>query len=240
MRMTQLHHRLKLFRIKSRWRLIEYVHRFRKSARLLVAPPPEKRELIFGISMHRTGTRSLANYLSSVGLRTLHWPWWFNSKLRSNSDASDEEIVALLDVLFYRYDAFTDVPFPGLYRALSQRFPKARFILFVRDSESWWRSIVRHWNLDEVGSRPLGIGEVIQYRLYEPFDKTVINIEDKAIQIAKCEQHTKAVIEHFADQPGRLLVVNLEDPHKNSLVSDFLGLEIRPFKHIKQITLSYC
>ena len=217
----------------ARWRARALAHRVRKGLGLLPGAPPEEKDLVFGIGMHRTGTRSLCEYLEDLGYRSLHWPHWCEWDLKQHLRDDNDRIMKLLDPLFYQYDCFTDVPFAGLYRELDQRFPRGRFILTTRSSESWWRSVVRHWRLGPEGSRRLDPGETIQYRLYEPADKTRISVRDEAIQLAKFERHNAEVREHFADRPGRLLVVDLADPDKNERISAFLGKPTRPYPHVQ-------
>lgn len=217
----------------ARWRAGAFAHRVRKSLGLLTGVPPEEKELVFGIGMHRTGTRSLSHYLEALGYRSLHWPHWCEWDLKQHLGADNDRIMKILDPLFYQYDCFTDVPFAGLYRELDRRFPRGRFILTTRSPESWWRSVVRHWNLGPEGSRLLDPGEMIQYRLYEPADKTRISMTDERIQVEKFQRHNARVQEHFADRPEKLLVVDLGDPGKNEKVSAFLGKPTRPYPHVQ-------
>jgi hypothetical protein len=220
----------------ARWRARAFRHRVRKGLGLLPRPLPEEKPLVFGIGMHRTGTRSLCEYLDDLGYHSLHWPHWCEWDLKHNLGRDNRAIMRLLDPLFYEYDCFTDVPFAGLYRELDQRFPRGRFILTIRDSQSWWRSVVRHWGLATTGARPLDPGETIQYRLYEPVDKTRIRMDDRETQIAKFERHNSDVQEHFTSRPGRLLVVDLADGRKNEKISAFLGKPTKPYPHVQDNT----
>jgi hypothetical protein len=216
---------------RTRWRARVLAHRLRRRLGRLPKPSPEDRELVFAVGMHRTGTRSLSLYLEELGFRSLHWPWWCEADLRKNLD-SDDRIMEVLEPLFYQYDCFSDVPFPGLYKILDQRFPRSRFILTCRDPEGWWQSVVKHWGLETKGRLTLDPGEFIQYKLYEPFDKAVITMDDRDLQIAKFERHNREVRRHFAARKEQLLVLDLKDAEINRKISEFLGKQTKPYPHV--------
>ncbi|MGD8533532.1 MAG: sulfotransferase [Gammaproteobacteria bacterium] len=214
------------------WKVQLAIHCCRRKFRVGKGSPPEEMRLIFGIGMHRTGTRSLSEYLNNLGLRALHWPWWCERDIGKCLERdNDADVLQLLEPLFYQYDCFLDVPFSGLFRELDSRFPLGRFILTTRDSDGWWNSVVRHWKLDDLQSRPLDPAEFIQYRLYPPRDKTIVSVRDKAIQVAKFERHNLEVQRYFG-KTDKLLVIDLADTDKNAKVSDFLGMPIRPYPHL--------
>ena len=191
--------------------------------------PAGVKEPVFGIGMHRTGTRSLCAYLNLLGYRALHWPEQYENELGRHIRENGDRMLVLLDPIFQEYDAFADVPFPGLYRELERRFTQARFILTTRSAESWWRSLVRHWKLETRPFHRLNPGEEIQYRLYEPNEKNEARLDDKAIFIAKFLYHNAAVKAHFAGNEHKLLVVDLDDPEKNAKISAFLDKAVKPY-----------
>ena len=189
---------------------------------------------IFGIGFGRTGTRSLARYLQSASYNTIHWPSivdGVNYETRIAAFIGDgarvvEELMPVLD----RYDAFTDVPFPGLYRELADLYPDARFILTTRNLENWWRSVARHWGL-AWGPYQLEPYLQIQYRRYLP-GKTVARLADKALFIEAHEQHIQTA---KADLAGRsLLCLDLDDPRLNANIAAFLGVSSIGFPHVRE------
>jgi len=96
------------------------------------------KEMVIGVGLPKTATTSLCDALSVLGYRTIHyppicrfeggqvrlrWPWWMSG-----------------------YDAMADLPAAVLYRELAERFPRARFILTLRDMDEWLRSSEKHYS----------------------------------------------------------------------------------------------
>lgn len=210
------------------WATYQLWHHTRK--RLGLLPPAADRRIVIGLGLHRTGTRSLSKYLASLGMTDVHWPWWCQPQV--SQCLSDPEAVAdILDPLFYRYDALTDVPFPGLYRVLDRRFPASRFILVRRDPDAWWSSVCRHWDLEQ-RPRRLDPLEVIQYAPYGLSADSVVSVEDRETHIGIFRRHVSEVRAYFVDRPDKLLVVDLEDDRIAARISAFLGEEVLPYPFV--------
>lgn len=136
----------------------------------------------------------------------------------------------VLEPLLYEYDCFADVPFPGLYRVLDRRFPNSRFILVRRDPINWWRSVKKHLELEK-GAYRLHPFEEVVYRQYEPSDACLLTTDDAELLISKFERHSEEVQAYFDGRAAKLLVVDLEDDRINERISEFLGMEVRPYPH---------
>lgn len=107
---------------------------------------------IFCVGRNKTGTTSLEAALKELGYKM--------------GDQTLGE--ALINEYNYRdwkpivdfcktADAFQDAPFswPYTWMAMHINFPKAKFILTVRDEEQWYNSLIRfHSNLFSDGKRP--------------------------------------------------------------------------------------
>lgn len=93
---------------------------------------------IFGIGMHKTGTKTLGKCLTAMGFNVLSW----------NDDVFDlwaeggpEALLPIVE----KYDTFEDWPWTFCYETLAAHFPDAKFILTVRkNSEIWYDSLCRH------------------------------------------------------------------------------------------------
>ena len=105
------------------------------------------RHKIFCVSMQRNGTSSVGDFLEQWALVRIgsprsnknRWPLkWLDGDFESIFSDSD----------FVAADVLEDDPwwFPEFYKVLYHRFPDARFILLDRDSDAWFRSLVRHSN----------------------------------------------------------------------------------------------
>lgn len=78
---------------------------------------------VFGIGCGRTGTKSLARAFDALGYKAVH--------------CTDPGQV-------FFYDALTDVPIAARYRELDVMYPGSKFVLTVRDPDTWKRSWVAH------------------------------------------------------------------------------------------------
>jgi glycosyltransferase involved in cell wall biosynthesis len=79
---------------------------------------------IFGIGIGKTGTTSLTAALNLLGIKTIHLP------------RSLEEVKYV--------DGATDLPIAAAYQELDRLYPSSKFILTIRDTESWLRSYDSH------------------------------------------------------------------------------------------------
>lgn len=125
------------------------------------------------------------------------------------------------------YGAFADVPFPGLYQEMDKLFPRSKFILTVRDPESWWKSLLWHFNFSrEKRLRKYGFYnsfsflEKIQYNKYPP-KSDFLDIKDKDIYIAKFNRHIKEVEKYFKNRSD-LLILEISDKKLWQKLCNFL------------------
>jgi Sulfotransferase domain len=97
------------------------------------------RELkVFGVGLSRTGTRSLTTALRVLGFDTAHYPV---DQATLDTLVRGDARFPLLD----SRDGITDITVAPYYEDLDRAFPKSRFVLTVRDEESWLRSCRFHW-----------------------------------------------------------------------------------------------
>ena len=92
---------------------------------------------IIGVGFQKTGTSSLREALKILGYRV--------------KDTSSRPLIPILRGDFDRvlrmlrnYDAVEDTPWYMIYKELDQRIPGSKFILTLRDEESWFQSVSRH------------------------------------------------------------------------------------------------
>jgi hypothetical protein len=195
---------------------------------------------IFCVSMQRSGTTSVGDWLEAHGLRRAGSPtsvrmgwtrfWW-----QGNHDVIFES-QEFLDA-----EILEDDPWwcPGVYRMVAERFPDARFILLERDEDTWFDSMCRH-----SGGRNPGWTDV-HARIYQREDEWnelslhnpnlqggswgLLSItEHRAHYQSIYRNHGKEVRNYFADQPGRLYHGRLDDPSVFPRMCDFAGLRHNP------------
>ena len=90
-----------------------------------------KKNKVFGIGFHKTGTTTLGACLQQLGYNHVSLDKHaFFLYLNNHVDA--------LLTLMEHYDSFEDWPWPFLYEEAYSRFPGSRFILTTRVNESVW------------------------------------------------------------------------------------------------------
>ena len=100
---------------------------------------------IFCLSMQRSGTSSVGDFLQQWGLkraghqlsRKQQWSInWYNGNFESIF--SDPE--------FQQHEIFEDDPFwcPEFYKYVYHRVPGSKFVLLCRDPDAWFKSMIRH------------------------------------------------------------------------------------------------
>ncbi|MEZ6067178.1 MAG: sulfotransferase [Planctomycetaceae bacterium] len=138
--------------------------------------------------------------------------------------------VTALDLL-ETADALTDIQATAYFKELDTAYPNARFVMTVRDETSWLQSMSRHMNECERRRDPY-INKMHQ-RVYrtERFDEAKLK-EARAA-------HEAEVAEHFADRPGKLLVLPILSQAGDESwrqLCEFLGTARPdvPFPHLNQ------
>ena len=161
---------------------------------------------VFGIGFHKTATTSLANALSYLGYRVTG-PNWVD-----HPDIADTVYDLAFD-LASRFDAFQDNPWPVLYKELDRKFPGSKFILTLRPSDEWIRSVVNHFNEEETPMREwiYGVG---------------CPKGNENVYIARYERHNREVLEYFKDRSEQLLVLNITVGEGWTKLCPFLGKPI--------------
>lgn len=201
---------------------------------------------VFCISMQRTGTTSVGRFFRDFGFRWAGWPQdkknhWSLQWYEGNYEA----IFSSLD--FRIANAYEDSPWwlPGFYRILYHRFPRAKFILFTRDADAWFRSMVKHSNNNVVGSgkmhckayrRELEYFDLLQAGLLNEQTENQLNAEKK-MKLTGLEEHYKDIyrlhtieaLDFFnTHAPDSLFYGQLEDPNKWQKLGAFLGVSVPP------------
>lgn len=104
------------------------------------------------------------------------------------------------------YDAFVDFPMghEDLYQKIDIAVPNSKFILTIRDKQSWKRSFDNYFR-DSVSKR----------------------------RLQKYEKHNRQVVEYFKDKPSQLLVMDIIEGDGWKELCNFLNKPIpdKPFPH---------
>jgi len=166
------------------WRLLLNSLRLRKGRK------------VFAVGFNKCATTSLHGLFTSLGLPSYHGTRW-----RSCDNMW----------LFRTFDCFSD-GIPQDLAKLDRLFPGSKFVLQVRDLESWVYSRLAH--IDRSKRKGIYNGDL-------DWDTT-----ERAVKswILQRNQHHLFVQEYFADRPDDLLVVNfIRDPSAATRVANYLG-----------------
>jgi hypothetical protein len=97
---------------------------------------------LFGIGLQKTGTNSLTVALNLLGVNTIHYP--------HDNQTYDELKRAHYNLsIMQKYQGATDLPIALYYPHLDKQFPNSKFILTVRDLDSWLTSTENHWRVNQ-------------------------------------------------------------------------------------------
>jgi len=148
---------------------------------------------VFCIGYHKTGTTSLYAALTTLGYRVCGTVGddWSADRLAKEGEA---HCIAVME----NFDAAEDMPWPHFYRALDEAFPAAKFILTVREPESWFRSLDNHFGHQETALNAFAYGR----------DHAKAH-GDKEHWIATYEKHNTDVRDYFSARPGDFLEMDL-------------------------------
>lgn len=167
---------------------------------------------IFCIGFQKTGTSSLRDALAQIGYSVTgvfgrDVPL---AELRETYVARGLEIAR-------RYDAVEDMPWPLMFRELDAAFPGSKFILTIRETDRWYKSIATHFGPNPYHIQQLTYG-----------DDAPAPVGHEARYHEVYDAHNAAVREYFAERPGDLLELWLERGHGWDELGAFLGRDDVP------------
>ena len=175
------------------------------------------RQKVFCIGFQKSGTSSLREALRTLGYNVTGV---FGRKVKL-AELKRRYVEMGLEIA-RQYDAVEDMPWPLMYRELDAEFPGSKFILTVRDTDRWWKSISGHFGDNPYHLQQLTYG-----------DDAPAPVGHEARYREVYEAHNAAVMAYFAGRPDALLVMRLEDGDGWDKLCPFLGLPVldTPFVH---------
>lgn len=180
---------------------------------------------IFGIGLSKTGTTSLAHALEILGYKTRDYP--------GLTHYSPGDLASIDESLLDTHDALTDTPIPSFYRELDAKYPGAKFILTVRDSEGWLKSCKKQFT-DKLAAKQ---NEAHNRLFMDLYGSTVF---DEQKFLAGYEKFVGGVLEYFKNRTQDLLVINVVAGEGWEKLCSFLGQPIPeipfPKANVTQIT----
>ncbi|GAB4206018.1 MAG: hypothetical protein OHK0013_22320 [Sandaracinaceae bacterium] len=193
-----------------------------------LGPPTTRKPKVFGLGLSRTGTRSLTAALHLLGWDTIHYP----------TDRATLETLMRGDVRFPhldRYDGITDITVSPYYEDLDRTYPGSKFVLTVRDEESWLRSCANHWSGRPAYQEGEGEDHAIHMEIRRFLRAAVYASDDFEPERFRraYRRHVENVTRYFADRPGDLLVLAITQGEGFEKLAPFLGVPAPsvPFPH---------
>jgi hypothetical protein len=124
-----------------------------------------------------------------------------------------------------KYDVFLDNPWPILYKDLDEKYPGSKFILTLRSTESWIKSVVNYFGNDHTPMREWIYGQ-----------GRGCPKGNEGIYVARYETHNREVQDYFRNRPGDLTVLRLTEGDGWEKLCPFLGTPIPPvaFPHLNR------
>ena len=175
---------------------------------------------IFGIGLSRTGTMSLTAALIELGIRATHFPE--DKATQDELRRGHYHLSALNEVR-----ALTDIPVAPYYAQLDRAFPASKFILTTRPTETWLRSMEKHFEFWIEHNRD----PFTDFVLASTYG--VLHFQPDRMRYVK-ESHEAGVRSYFAGQPHKLLVFDASAGDGWDELCRFLGRPIPegPYPHV--------
>jgi len=163
---------------------------------------------VFGIGFHKTATTSVAAALYILGFNVTGYFGVHDPNIRKT-------VYDIAYDLASRFDAAQDMPWAVIYKELDKKFPGSKFILTVRPSDEWIKSIVNHFK-----------------DYYIPGHEWIYGVRsakgNEEIYIRRYEAHNCEVLEYFKGRPNDLLVMDITKGDGWEKLCPFLNKEIPP------------
>lgn len=183
---------------------------------------------VFGLGLSRTGTRSLTTALQILGFDVLHYPL--------DVDTFSELAYGQYDLTVLKnHDGMTDITVAPYYAQLDKAYPGSKFILTVRDRESWLRSCQNHWFNRPAFKTPKDAEHEQHMKVRRLFRAATYGcygfVPERFSWVF--DQHVRNVMEYFKDRPEDLLILDVCGGEGFDKLAPFLGRPApsEPFPH---------
>jgi len=163
---------------------------------------------IIGVGFQKTGTSTLRD-----ALKVLNY---------SVKDTTTRALIPILKndykkvlKIIEKFDALEDTPWYIIYKELDKLLPGSKFILTIRDEQSWYKSVSRH-----IGNLRSAHHEWIYGKgkgLPKDYKENTINVYNN---------HNKKVVEYFKNRPNDFLIIDFTKGDRWDKLCKFLDKDI--------------
>lgn len=176
------------------------------------------------ISPYRTATQSTNELLISMGYKTIHYGGTVINGFELIG-YPPEYVLEKIAVFADMYEAFSDNPYPVMYKYFDETYPGSKFIMIKRDPDSWYKSIQT-------------LNEFLHKEDIDPFEKTFFtsylkNVPKTFKEISyndyiKCYNSHITAVEQYFKNKDNLLVLDISDDKKGVKIANFLDRDFFP------------
>lgn len=170
---------------------------------------------VFNIGFYKAGTCSLTEALNLLSIKSIHYNC--NKKSIHETMGHNKENNNKLLTGLEEFRGFSDFNGRRYYKKLDKQYPNSKFILTVRDMDSWIKSRKKH------------------SKLYLNERKKINKTKEKK----KKEKIIRNTKQYFKDKPENLLIINIPAGDGWEKLCPFLGVEIPdvPFPHANKTSI---
>lgn len=167
-----------------------------------------KKNKVFIIGLHKTGTTSLAYFFKKLGYLVTGPDTHLVAQIEKNNF---REVNRFLDA----YDVFQDDPWYMIYPYLYRKFPRAKFILLERNESDWIKSVQSFYGVDRYNN-------AVRRKFYG--SANTLKYEKEYLH--KYRSHTNEVKEFFKNNDNfiSISIANDDDAVK---LQQFLNLRLQ-------------
>jgi hypothetical protein len=183
---------------------------------------------IFGLGLSRTGTKSMASALDTLGYRIIHYPKDRNTYQEMSSKGDCR--FSLLDLC----DGLADITTIPFYQCLDRTYPGSKFILTHRNKVEWLASVENHFRKNPLSRH---IPDILTERKIRRFLRIAVygSITFNHELFSRIyDSHIASVQDYFSDRPRQLLTMNILEGEGWKKLCPFLNVPIPsiPFPRI--------
>jgi hypothetical protein len=181
---------------------------------------------VFGIGLSKTATASLSEALNVLGIPSVHFP--HDAQTFAELQRGEYRLSILRE-----YQAVTDTPVAPFFAQLDRTWPGSKFILTVRDRETWLSSAEAHWRKLRDESEA---GDAQQQAFTDFINACVYGCThfnaDRFSWVY--DTHLRNASDYFADRPDDFLILDIVGGDGWEKLCDFLDRpapDDTPFPH---------
>lgn len=171
------------------------------------------KQKVICIGWHKTGTSTIGMALIKLGYEVV------GARLDTTEALFENDLQSVMDIA-RPFDALQDVPWAALYKELDREFPASKFILTIRDEQSWLNSASKHFGDSDIPMHKWLYGKGALKGNEELF-------------LSRYQSHNREVMGYFKGREKDLLVMNFEKGDGWEKLCPFLGHSIpnKSFPH---------